>query len=101
SGARANVSGTVTFTGLSVELWDGQQWLSVAHGAGSATVNIGDGSAAATLVPVEAIPAGTYTKVRISATDAVAQLPADVNRQQFAAPGRAPAEPLLLVKDGR
>ena len=99
SGARANVSGTVTFTGLSVELWDGQQWLSVAHGAGSATVDIGDGSAAATLVPVEAIPAGTYTKVRISATDAVAQLTADVNGHQFAAQVRPPAEPFVIEKD--
>ena len=99
AGARANVSGTVTFTGLSVELWDGQQWLSVAHGAGSATVNIGDGSAAATLVPVEAIPAGNYTKVRISATDAVAQLTADVNGRQFAAQVRPPAEPFVIEKD--
>ena len=99
AGARATVSGTVTFTGLSVELWDGQQWLSLAHGAGSATINIGDGSAAATLVPVEAIPAGTYTKVRISATDAVAQLTADVNGHQFAAQVRPPAEPFVIEKD--
>jgi hypothetical protein len=99
SGARVAVSGTVTFTGLSVELWDGQQWLSVAHGSGSATVNIGDGSAAATLVPVEAIPAGSYTKVRISATDAVAQLTADLNGQQFAAQVRPPSEPFVIEKD--
>src|SRR5207237_3437130 len=94
-----NVSGTVTFTGLSVELWNGQQWLSVAHGSGSATIDVGDGSAAATLVPVEAIPAGTYTKVRISATDAVAQLTADVNGREFRAQVRPPAEPFVIEKD--
>ena len=98
SGARANVSGTVTFTGLSVELWDGQQWLSVAHGSGSATIDIGNGSAAATLVPVEAIPAGNYTKVRIGATDAVAQLTAVINGQQVAAQLRPPAQPFVIEK---
>jgi len=99
SGARANISGTVTFTGLSVDLWDGQQWLSVAHGSGSATIDIGNGSAAATLVPVEAIPAGNYTKVRIGATDAVAQLTAVINGQQLAAQLRSPAEPFVIEKD--
>ena len=80
----ATVSGTVTFSGLTVELWDGQQWLAVTNGAaGSATINVGDGTAAATLVPASQIPAGDYTKARISATNAAVDL--TVNGQGFSA----------------
>src|SRR2546426_7499519 len=30
-------TGTATFTGLTVELWDGQQWLAVTNRSGTAT----------------------------------------------------------------
>ena len=100
SGAPVNVTGTVTFTGLTVELWDGQQWLAVANGSGSAAVTIGDGSAAATLVPTAEIAAGQYTKVRIGATETVAQLTAVLDGQEFAAQIKPPSDqPFVIEKD--
>jgi len=98
AGAPINVTGTVTFTGLSVELWNGTAWLHVANGSGSATVSIGDGSASATLVPATAIAAGDYTKVRISATDAVASLTAVIDGREVAAEVRAPSDRPFVVE---
>lgn len=99
AGAPINVTGTVTFTGLSVELWNGADWLRVADGAGSASVSIGDGAASATLVPATAIAAGEYMKVRISATDAVATLHAVIDGRDLAAEIRAPSDrPLVIEK---
>jgi len=83
TGTSVSVTGTVTFSGLTVELWDGQRWLSAVNGPGSATINLGDGSAQATLVPATEIPAGDYSKVRLSATDAAVD--ASVNGQGFSA----------------
>lgn len=97
-GAPVNVSGTVSFTGLSVELWDGSRWLSVVDGAGSADVTIGDGAASATLVPATAIAAGEYSKVRIAAKETVAQLTATIDGQEVAAQLRVPSDRPFVVE---
>ena len=70
----------------------------MANGSGSATVSIGDGSASATLVPATAIAAGDYTKVRISATDAVASLTAVIDGREVAAEVRAPSDRPFVVE---
>jgi hypothetical protein len=97
-GRSVDISGTVTFTGLSVELWDGDSWLSVVNGSGSAVVNVGDGSLSATLVPVTSIPAGDYSKVRIGATEAVAQLNAVVDGKEFGAQIRSPSDRPFVIE---
>src|SRR2546422_6790801 len=74
SPAGMSVSGSATFTGLTVDLWDGQQWWAVANGSGTATFALEDGTAAATLVPASELPAGDYTQIRLTATDAVIDL---------------------------
>jgi len=76
-GRPVNVTGTATFTGLTVELWNGQQWLAVTNGSGTATVSIGNGAVAATLVPATEIPAGTYTEVRLTAQSATLDVSAE------------------------
>src|SRR3989441_10438863 len=71
----ATVSGTVTFSGLTVELWDGQQWLAVTNGAaGRATINVGDGAAAAAPGAASQISPGGYTQARIRATQVAGEL---------------------------
>src|SRR2546423_2391159 len=97
AGAMATVSGTVTFSGVRVDLWDGQQWLSVADGSGSATIQIGDGTAAATLVPPSAIPAGDYTNARVSATPAAVDIMVD-GQGFFARVGNPNAGPFVIEK---
>src|SRR5438128_2117813 len=84
-GRPVSVTGTATFTGLTVELWDGQQWLAVANGSGTATFALEDGTAAATLVPASELPAGDYTQIRLTATDAVIDLTTGDGSQQFSA----------------
>jgi len=85
SPAGANLSGTATFTGLTIELSqdDGQTWLKVAEESGSADVALADGTVDATLMPVDDIPAGLYTKVRLTADQV--DLTVDLDGQQFAA----------------
>src|SRR2546427_12498414 len=43
-GRPVSVTGTATFTGLTVELGDGQQWLAGANGSGTATLALGAGA---------------------------------------------------------
>src|SRR2546428_13982254 len=76
-GRPVSVTGTATFTGLTVELWDGQQWRAVANGSGTATLALGDGAAAATLVPATELPAGSYTERRLTAANATVELAVD------------------------
>ncbi len=84
--AGATLAGTATFTGLSVELWDGQAWLEVTDGSKTtATIDLADAAAEATLVPTRDIPAGSYTKLRLSATDVVVDLSLMWNGQQLSA----------------
>src|SRR2546427_10518099 len=73
-GRPVSVTGTATFTGLTVELWDGQQWLAVTNGSGAATLALGDGAVAATLVPASELPAGSYTEKRRTAARPVPAL---------------------------
>src|SRR2546428_13038453 len=73
-GRPVSVTGTATFTGLTVELWDGQQWRAVANGSGTATFALDDGTAAATLVPASELPAGGYNQNRLTAARAVIEL---------------------------
>lgn len=98
SPAGASVSGTVTFSGLGVDLWDGQQWLAVATGSGSATVTLGDGSASATLVPASEIAAGTYTRVRLTATEAVVNISATLDGREFSAQVNAASDQPLVIE---
>src|SRR2546425_624160 len=100
SPAGMTVSGTATFTGLTVELWNGQDWLAVTKGQGSAIVNIGDGAAAATLVPTSEIPAGLYSKARLTAADAVIDLSLTPDgRQVTAQVGMSTGQPLVIERD--
>src|SRR3989442_8578427 len=80
-----SVSGSATFTGLTVDLWDGQQWWAVANGSGTAQFALEDGTAAVTLVPASELPAGDYTQIRLTATDAVIDLTTGDGSQQFSA----------------
>src|SRR3989442_8300562 len=86
-GRPVSVTGTATFTGLTVELWDGQQWLAVTNGSGTATLALGDGALPATLVPATEIPAGSYTEMRFTAPGAPLDLAvAGINFQALPQP---------------
>src|SRR5947199_110194 len=95
--ARRSVTGSATFTGLSVDLWDGQQWWAVANGSGTATFALEDGTAAATLVPASELPAGDYTQIRLTATNAVVDLTLDDGSRQFSA-GLQSNGPVVITK---
>lgn len=99
--AGATLSGTATFTGLSVELWDGQAWLEVTEGSETtATINLADAAAEATLVPIRDVPAGSYTKVRLTATDVVVDLSLMWNGQQLSAQMKPAGEgPFVLERN--
>ncbi|PYO83392.1 MAG: hypothetical protein DMD65_06020 [Gemmatimonadetes bacterium] len=97
SPAGMSVSGSATFTGLSVDLWDGQQWWAVANGSGTATFALEDGTAAATLVPASELPAGDYTQIRLTATNAVVDLTLDDGSRQFSA-GLQSNGPVVITK---
>src|SRR2546429_8339279 len=92
-----SVSGSATFTGLTVDLWDGQQWWAVANGSGTAAFALEDGTAAATLVPASELPAGDYTQIRLTATDAVIDLTLDDGSRQFSA-GLQSNGPVVITK---
>lgn len=69
-GSSAIVEGTVELTGLTVELWDGEMWLTLTSEPSSAEIRLSDSEASVTLAPEQEIPAGEYTKARISADEA-------------------------------
>ncbi len=97
----ANISGDVTFTGLTIELFDDatQTWLVVARDQGSATVALADNTVDATLVPLDKIAAGTYTEVRLTAVDALIDVTVDSNGQQMHAQIRPPtSDPIEITK---
>src|SRR2546427_11848628 len=73
-GRPVSVTGTATFTGLTVGLWGGQQWRAVTNGSGTATLALGDGAVAAALVPASELPAGSYTEKRRTAARPVPAL---------------------------
>ncbi len=98
----ANVSGEVTFTGLTIELFDDatQTWLIVAQDEGSATVALADNTVDATLMAVDQIPAGMYSLARLTATDALIEVTVDSNGQQVHAQIRPPSsDPVEITKD--
>src|SRR2546426_1088311 len=95
-GRPVSVTGTATFTGLTVELWDGQQWLAVTNGSGTATLALGDGALQATLVPATEIPAGSYSEMRFTAASAT--LDVAVAGINFSARTQATEESLTLDK---
>ncbi len=99
--AGATLGGTATFTGLSVELWDGQAWLEVTDGSETtATIDLADAAAEATLVPTRDIPAGSYTKLRLSATDVLVDLSLMWNGQQLSAQMKPAGQgPFVLERD--
>lgn len=95
-GGAVTVTGTATFTGLTVLLWNGQQWLTVASGSGTAAVAVGNGAIATTLVPATAIAAGTYSRLRLTAQSAT--LDVAVGGLNFSARTQATAQSLTLDK---
>ncbi len=100
--AGASVSGDVTFTGLTIELFDDatQTWLIVAQDQGTATVALADKTVDATLIPVDQIPAGMYTMARLTAVDALIDVTVDSNGQQVHAQIRPPTnDPVEITKD--
>ena len=93
-----SVSGTATFTGLSVDLWDGQQWWAVANGSGTATFALEDGTAAATLVPASELPAGDYSQIRLTATNAVIDITLDDGGGRQFSVGLQSNGPVVITK---
>ncbi|UCF19978.1 MAG: DUF4382 domain-containing protein [Gemmatimonadota bacterium] len=99
--ATVDVTGEVTFTNLTIELSaDGEDWVKVSEDGGSAVVTLGDGTVAATLVPVDVIAAGEYTRIRLTATDVVIDITADIGGQEYAAQVRpSDSGPVVVEKD--
>lgn len=97
----ASIGGTVSFTGLTIELsQDAESWLLVAEESGTAEVALGDGTAEATLMPVDDIPAGTYYYVRLTVTEAVVDISAELDGQSYEAQIKPPSEdPLVIEKE--
>jgi len=96
--AGAEVSGTVTFDGLAIELWDGEQWLTVSDEPTTASVALGDGAAEATLMPASEIPAGDYEKVRLTATAAVIDLTVVMDGKEYSAQIPSPAGESVVIE---
>ncbi len=100
SPAGADVSGNVTFSGLTIELsQDGENWLVVAEESGEAHLALGDGTAEATLVPTDEIPAGTFNFIRLTATSAIIDLYVDVDGQQVNAQIQPPTDEIVIEKE--
>src|SRR5207245_9901054 len=68
-----------------------------AKGSGTPTFALEDGTAAATLVPASELPAGDYTQIRLTATDAVIDLTLDDGSRQFSA-GLQSNGPVVITK---
>ncbi len=80
-----DLEGTVTMEGVTIELWNGELWLTVVDGMATASFTVGDGNAAVTLMPATDIPAGTYSEVRLTASHAMVQLSVTVDGRIFEA----------------
>lgn len=100
AGTAITLEGSVTATGLTVELWNGTAWLTVVDQMASATFAVGDATVQTTLVPASEIPAGTYSKARLTAQGATLDLSIAAQGQEFQARvATATAGPLTIEKD--
>jgi hypothetical protein len=95
------VRGTVSLSGVGVELWNGADWVAVTGGSPAIVSSaLGAGAATATLVPLTDLAAGTYTRTRLTITAGVLDLAITVNGREYTTSvevGRE--EPLVIEKE--
>lgn len=95
-----DLEGTVTMEGVTIELWNGELWLTVVDGMATASFTVGDGSAEVTLMPATDIPAGTYSQVRLTASHAMVQLSVTVDGRTFEATAiSGPDQSVVITKE--
>ncbi len=92
------IDGQIHLTGLTLEISeDGEKWITVTTQPATVKLALGDPAGVAKLPPLE-IPVGDYATARITADEAVADISAMVNGQQFLAQIEPPVTPPIQIE---
>ncbi len=92
--------GRLAVSELSIELWNGQEWLPVTEAPIAAALLLANETFESVLVAGAQLPAGDYTKARLRATGMSADVRVLIDTQQFAAELRPPGDqPAVLERE--